>query len=115
MGKLTIQKSSPAHIICGGTNEVGELKISRHTNTDDGACLGCIYPKPIPESDEPIPTISFVSVLAGVLLAGEIIKLSIKENTYNLNNVLELNLLSSSHFRNIYIPKTDNCLLQNRH
>ena len=104
-----VQSDNPRNIICGGT-VIDRIQLSMHKFRRQGACLKCFYPELFPGGEEPIPTISFVSFLAGVLMAGEIIKYHIKDySSYVLNNVLDLSLLNSSLFTQRYIRQSKDC------
>jgi molybdopterin/thiamine biosynthesis adenylyltransferase len=109
-GRWEVQKCNPKFLICGGTNENGLARVTRHPRGNDEYCLRCEYTEPSIVSDTPEPTISFVSVLAGVLLTAEIIKSYTKEyEDYQLKNFFEIDVLRSP-----YITKDSlrtNCLI----
>lgn len=108
-GRWDVQSNHPKNIICGGTVK-DSIRISTHAPAGQGACLKCIDPELLPQGEEPIPTISFVSILAGILMAGEIIKCHIKNySPYYLNNVLDLSLLDSSLFKFRAMSKSKDC------
>ena len=65
-GRWDVQGDNPRNLICGGT-VMDQIRLSTHKAGKQGACLKCLDPEPLPIGEDPIPTISFVSVLAGVL------------------------------------------------
>ena len=107
-GRWAVQKASPNQILCGGTTGIGDIQISTFNRIDDGACMGCFYPEPLPPGT--IPTVSFVSILSGVLMAGEIIKTRVSDfEPYRLINNINLSLLSSQYYQYRNIVKSDYC------
>lgn len=110
-----VQNDFPRVVLCGGT-ELSLVQISRHDDYLNKACVGCLWPKiptddsPLMGEEEPTPAISFVSALAGILLAGEIVKE--KVNTFRkacLNITLYLNTLKASFFQIRQPAKSDRC------
>lgn len=67
-----VQMDLPNTLVCAGT-ELDQITISRHRDIATQACVGCIYPRHA-EASAAVPTIGFVSVLAGVMAAAEVIK-----------------------------------------
>ena len=114
-GRWEVQEDLPRVLLCGGT-EMSQITISRHDDVLGKACLGCLYPnlpgtapaQPVPESL--VPSISFVSALAGVLIAGEIIKERIETLcAYALDARLDLDVLSMPHFQVMKPNKSPYC------
>jgi hypothetical protein len=93
-----VQKDHPNLLICGGT-ERGQVTVSCHDSRDDKACAACIYPHQQEEQlqNQPVPTISFTSALAGFLMAGEVLKSRVAELLkYRLDLVLEMEARQAS-------------------
>lgn len=108
-----VQDNLPRVLLCGGT-EVYQVRVSQHVNPAGQACLGCVYPKrdmpPLPAQPEPVPSISFVSALAGILMAGELIKENSEElQPYALDICLDLDILRMPHFRVTKPQKSEQC------
>lgn len=108
-----VQEDLPRVLLCGGT-EVSQVRVSQHVNPAEQACLGCIYPKrdmPLSSAQpEPVPSISFVSALAGILMTGELIKENSEElRPYALNICLDLDILKMPHFRVTKPQKIEKC------
>jgi molybdopterin/thiamine biosynthesis adenylyltransferase len=108
-----VQEDLPRILLCGGT-ELSQIRISRHVNPFKEACLGCIYPKrdtpPLTAQTEAVPSISFVSGLAGVLMAGELLKENLEElRPYALDICLDLDILQMPHFRVSKPQKSAKC------
>ncbi len=109
-GRWALQKSNPDEIICGGTTGMGDIQISTYSRRDNGACMGCFYPEPLPAGT--MPTVSFVSIMSGVLMAGEIIKGHVADyNLFRLKNNLNLSLLSGQFYQYKHITKSDCCAI----
>ena len=108
-----VQDDLPRVLICGGT-EVSQVRVSKHVNPVEQACLGCIYPKrdmpSLPAQPEPVPSISFVSALAGILMVGELIKENSEElRPCALDICLDLDILKMPHFRVTKPQKSEKC------
>lgn len=108
-----VQDDLPRVLLCGGT-EVSQVRISRHVSPVEEACLGCIYPKgdlpTLSVQPEAVPSISFVSALAGILMTGELIKENSEEfRPYALDICLDLNILRMPHFRVTKPLKSEKC------
>lgn len=70
--RWAIQATNPTMHIVGATSHF-QVVVSEHTAT--GPCAGCLHPRDEPD-DGPIPTISFVSALAGLLAAHRLVRIS---------------------------------------
>lgn len=108
-----IQEDLPGFLLCGGT-ELYQVRISRHVYPFEEACLGCIYTKrnlaTFTAQTEPVPSISFVSALAGILMAGELLKADSKElRPYTLDICLDLDILRMPHFMITKPQKSEKC------
>jgi proteasome lid subunit RPN8/RPN11 len=68
-----IQLDFPSVILNGGMY-ADSFTISRHDDFLNKPCLGCLYPSSIEMHPMKYPAASFVSMFAGALLAGEILK-----------------------------------------
>lgn len=113
--RWTVQEDFPRLILCGGT-ELSFVRVSRHDDFLNKACVGCLYPKlpPLgftPSSElAPVPTISFVSALAGVLLAAEIIKERVNAfQEGRLDTMIHLNAFRIPFFQITRPPKSSQC------
>jgi hypothetical protein len=106
-----VQMDKPRVLICGGT-ERAQVTVSRHEDTEK-ACAGCIYSAgTVLESSQiqPVPTISFVSGLSGVLIAGEVLKSRVAElSKYKLDVLLDLESLRASTIEVRNPPRSARC------
>jgi molybdopterin/thiamine biosynthesis adenylyltransferase len=106
-----VQNDFP-HIILNGATEIGYVRISRHDDFLRKTCLGCLYQAPAPKGGSyPTPSISFVSTLAGVLIAAEIIKEKVQSfHGASLDNQLDLNCLKVLETTQVRKPlKSSSC------
>jgi hypothetical protein len=111
-GRWAVQACKPRILLCGGTNENGLARITRHSNDVNEYCLRCEYTEPSIKSAIPEPTISFVSAITGVLLAGEIIKMKMLGwEKYQLRNFFEMEVLRSHCHKRFHKKKRHNCPL----
>ncbi len=113
--RWAVQEDFPRLILCGGT-ELSFVRVSRHDDFLNKACVGCLYPKLQREGSSsssetaPVPTISFVSALAGIFLGAEIIKERINGfQEGRLDTMLHLNALRARFFRITRPPKSPRC------
>ena len=112
-GRWAVQRGNPSQVLCGGTTGTGEIQISTFSKTEEGACMGCLYPEPLPTGT--IPTISFVSILSGVLMAGEIIKARVGDfELCRMRNNLNLSMLSTQYYQYRNISIYDCCPIHQR-
>lgn len=110
-----VQKDFPRVVLCGGT-ELSLVQTSRHDDFLNKACVGCLWPKlsmdnrTLINEEQPAPAISFVSALAGVLLAAEIIKERVDAfRKTRLDITLYLNALKPSFLQIRRPSKSDQC------
>lgn len=106
-----VQNDFP-RIILNGATEIGYIRISRHDDFLRKTCLGCLYQAPAPKGGAyPTPSISFVSTLAGVLIAAEIIKEKVQSfHGASLDNQLDLNCLKILETTQVRKPlKSSSC------
>jgi len=111
-GRWEVQMDLPNLLICGGT-ERAQVTVSCHDDVSVKACAGCVYFDTIQQglsTAQPIPTISFVSALCGVLMAAEVLKAKVMElSNHRLNLLLNIESLRGNVLEVRKPPKSPNC------
>lgn len=108
-----VQRTFPRVLLNGGTM-VEDVSIVRIDDFLNKSCLGCIYPRgrALAVAGVPYATISFTSMMAGILLAAEILKEKVNSlRRYKLNNMVIFNGLDvrKMHRKVIRADKLDSC------
>jgi molybdopterin/thiamine biosynthesis adenylyltransferase/proteasome lid subunit RPN8/RPN11 len=110
-----VQLDFPRVILNGGMY-ADSFTISRHDDFLNKPCLGCLYPTSIEMGSMKYPTISFVPMFAGALLAGEILKeyvSSLREyrldTSFTVSNIFATPKVNETYFVGSLYKKSDNC------
>ena len=111
-----VQLDFPKVVLNGGMY-ANSFTISRHDDFLRKACLGCLYPSYSGEisSAQQYPAVSFVSMFAGTLLAGEVLKERVSglrgfrlDNAFMINDIFATPKIGETCLLG-RINKSDNC------
>jgi len=108
-----VQRIFPRVLLNGGTI-VEDVNLVRIDDFLNKSCLGCIYPRSSSQAVAGVPyaTISFISMMTGILLAAEILKEKVASlGRYKLNNMVVFNGLDARkmHRKITRTDKLDSC------
>ena len=114
--RCEVQLDFPRVILNGGMY-ANSFTVSRHDDFLNKACLGCLYPaysETIPMQQ--YPAMSFTSMFAGALLAGEILKERVAklrryalDNAFMVNNIFAAPKIGETYLVGRLFDKSDNC------
>lgn len=114
--RCEVQLDFPKIILNGGMY-ANSFMVSRHDDFLNKACLGCLYPSGSEVSlKRQYPAISFITMFAGALLAGEILKEQVAElreyrldNAFILNDIFAVPKLGETYLVGRLFEKSDDC------
>jgi len=113
--RWAVQLDFPRLILSGGMY-ADSFTISRHDDFLNKPCLGCLYPSYVEMRHARYPAVSFVSMFAGVLLAGEILKEYVSSlrkfrlnTSFTVSSVFATPKVNETYFVEGLYEKSDNC------